>query len=165
MAKNYEYKKPNRELSQFADRLASNRGVISQVAPSVIGEIGRAINNNTGSYQNAYERGNFANLGGGNQVGTYHDRFGGVGGYYDRNGANLAEAGINYADNNTYNVGGSMAFPVSKSFYNEVNTPLGTLAYGANTPQYSNNPLGNVYGDFTPDNQYYLQALANLLNR
>ena len=58
-----------------------------------------------------------------------------------------------------------MAFPVGRSFYNEINTPLGMLAYGANTPQYSNNPMGNVYGDFTPNNQSYIQALANLLYR
>ena len=51
--------------------------------------------------------------------------------------------------------------PVNQTFYNQVNTPLGMLGYGANAQNEINN--GNVYADFTPNE--YLQALANLLNR
>lgn len=51
--------------------------------------------------------------------------------------------------------------PVKENYYNQIDTPLGFLAYGSNAEDDLNK--GNVYASFTPN--HYIQALANLLNR
>lgn len=116
--------------------------------------------NRLGSYDNGYERGSYANITGSDQVGTSATPYGDAGVYYDRNGQPLLSAGIKAFTDGTRGIGASMAAPVTKDYYNEIDTPLGLIGYGTNAPQ--NGQPGNVYGDFTP---YYIQALANLLNR
>jgi len=115
--------------------------------------------NRLGSYNNGDEKGVYANLTGSDQVGLSTSPYGDAGAYYDRNGRNMLSAGIRAITDGTKSIGGSVAAPVSKDYYNEINTPLGMIGYGADAQQ------GNVYGDFTPNNQYYIQALANLLSR
>lgn len=51
--------------------------------------------------------------------------------------------------------------PVKENYYNQIDTPLGLLAYGSNAEDDVNK--GNVYASFTPND--YIQALANLLYR
>ena len=51
--------------------------------------------------------------------------------------------------------------PVNQNYYNQVDTPLGFLAYGSNAQDNINK--GSVYASFTPND--YIQALANLLYR
>jgi hypothetical protein len=116
-----------------------------------------------GGFDNGDERGVYANLTGNDQVGLSTTPYGDAGAYYDRNGQNILSAGIRAITDGTKSIGGSMAAPVTQDYYNEIDTPLGLIGYGANAPQ--NGQPGNVYGDFTPANQYYIQALANLLSR
>ena len=113
-------------------------------------------------YNNGNERGVIANLGGNNQVGTYANKYGDVGAFWDRGNTPVMNAGLSVADDNTMNIGGRMAFPATQNFYNEIDTPVGMFAYGSNAAD-ALNPNGQVYADFTPRNQYYIQALANLL--
>jgi hypothetical protein len=115
--------------------------------------------NRLGSYNNGDERGVYANLTGNDQVGLSTSPYGDAGAYYDRNGRNMLSAGIRAITDGTKSVGGSVAAPVNQDYYNEIDTPLGLIGYGADAQR------GNVYGDFTPRNQYYIQALANLLSR
>ena len=51
--------------------------------------------------------------------------------------------------------------PVDQNYYNQMDTPLGFLAYGSNARDDLNN--GSVYASFTPND--YIQALTNLLYR
>lgn len=112
-----------------------------------------------GGFDNGDERGVYANLTGSDQVGISTSPYGDAGVYYDRNGRNLLNAGIRAITDGTKSVGGSMAFPVKQDNYGEINTPFGMIGYGADAQN------GNIYGDFTPNNQYYIQALANLLRQ
>ena len=64
-------------------------------------------------------------------------------------------------DDGTNSLYAFAGYPATQTYYNQVNTPLGTLGYGSNAQTDLNN--GNVYADFTPND--YLQALSNLLNR
>ena len=65
-------------------------------------------------------------------------------------GTNYA-AGLNFPDN----------VDILPDFYKSVNTPVGTFGLGTN----DGNP--GIYADYQPNAQtnYYIQALANLLNR
>ena len=114
----------------------------------------------SGSYSNPVSNESGRYVGAGNtQIGTTVSPYGDRGVYIDRNGRNLVNGGILGFDDGTLGVGGGVAWPAKTNNYNEVNTPLGLLAYGQNAN------TGEAYGSFTPQNQYYLQALANLLGR
>ena len=115
--------------------------------------------NRLGSYNNGDERGVYANLTGNDQVGVSTSPYGDVGAYYDRNGRNMLNAGIRAIADGSKSIGGSVAAPVNQDYYNEINTPLGMIGYGADAQR------GNIFGDFTPNNQHYIQALARLLSR
>lgn len=115
-------------------------------------------NISSGRYSNGAESGRYLNVGN-SQVGTTVSPYGDRGLYLDRNGRSLASGGILGFDDGTMGVGGSVAFPARANNYNEINTPLGLLAYGQNAN------TGQAYANFTPENQYYIQALANLLRR
>ena len=122
--------------------------VYGGVTPNVYsGRYSNPVSNESGRYFGV----------GNTQVGTTVSPYGDRGVYVDRNGQPVASGGILGFDEGTLGVGGSVAFPAKTNAYNEVNTPLGLLAYGQNAN------TGQAYGSFTPQNQYYLQALANLL--
>ena len=122
--------------------------VFAGVTPNVYGgRYSNPVSNESGRYLNV----------GNTQYGTSVSPAGGAGVYVDRNGRNLVNGGLLDFDDGTYGVGGGVAFPATTNSYNEVNTPLGLLAYGQNAN------TGEAYGSITPNNQYYLQALANLL--
>ena len=115
-------------------------------------------NVSAGRYSNGAESGRYLNVGN-TQFGTSVSPAGGAGVYVDRNGRNLVNGGLLDFDEGTYGVGGGIAYPARTNNYNEINTPLGLLAYGQNAN------TGEAYANFTPENQYYIQALANLLRR
>jgi len=84
--------------------------------------------------------------------------------YYDSGYMNTPfDVSAHYGSNDdgTKSLYANAAYPASQTYYNQVNTPLGTLGYGSNAQTDLNQ--GNVYADFTPN--YYIQALANLLMR
>ena len=122
------------------------------------------LKNRIGRYQTDTERGIAFDLSGdpsnnGYQIGTSITPNGGAGLYLDHGGRNLVNGGLLDFNDGSFGIGGSVAFPVQANNYNEINTPLGLLAYGQNAN------TGQAYANITPNNQYYLQALASLLNR
>ena len=115
-------------------------------------------NINGGRYSNGEESGRYLNIGD-VQLGTSVTPYGDRGVYLDRNGQSIANGGILGFDDGTLGVGGSVAYPAKSNYYNEIDTPLGLIAYGQNAN------TGQAYANFTPEQQYYIQALANLLSK